>query len=165
MNDCLCPVFLENGEFHINKNIQLAEPVKLYGPVSFLFSCSHEELKKGNQAKVSLPGMFHVIQIYFSIIQNRSDDDKNIFKLDYLQELTDKYLEAFLWMKEECKLDNLVMVEKMFANQIFNNVTKYVYGELAKYFGTQILPGCTSGDEIKYFLSLNNENITNRRVM
>ena len=40
-----------------------------------------------------------------------------------------------------------------------------VYGELAKYFGTQILPGCTSGDEIKYFLSLNNENITNRRVM
>ena len=109
--------------------------------------------------------MFHVIQIYFSIIQNRSDDDKNIFKLDYLQELTDKYLEAFLWMKEECKLDNLVVVEKKFANQIFNNVTKYVYGELAKYFGTQILPGCTSGDEIKYFLSLNNENITNRRVM
>ena len=53
--------------------------------------------------------MFHVIQIYFSILENKTEDDGKIFKLDYMQDVIEKYAEALSWMKESSGLDEIII--------------------------------------------------------
>lgn len=46
MKKCLKPIYLNNGEFFIDKNFEPSETVEVLGPVSFLFSCPNSALKK-----------------------------------------------------------------------------------------------------------------------
>ena len=58
MRDYLEPIYLEEGKFYVNKNLELPAVATVLGPVSFLFSCSLSELKKIIRRKFLFPECF-----------------------------------------------------------------------------------------------------------
>lgn len=159
MKECLKPIYLNNGEFFIDKNFEPSETVEVLGPVSFLFSCPNSALKKNLDMKLPLPGMFQAVQMYFSIMENRSEANKKIFKLDYLQDVVDKYIEAFLWMKKSLNMNEIVISEQMFNRSIFNGIVMQTLEELCRHFRYEILFQNTQLIIVKFFLNFNTEEI------
>lgn len=159
------PVRFENGIFSVNKEINLSTDVNICGPVSFLFSCSQKELKKSNEVKLPLPGMFQAIQMYFSIIENQNEYNRNIFKLDYLQEVIEKYIEAFFWLKEECGVNEITVSENLFGQRIFNSVVMQSFLEISKYFEGEILFQNKDLILTKFFLNLKNKIVIQKEAI
>ena len=153
MRDYLEPIYLEEGKFYVNKNLELPAVATVLGPVSFLFSCSLSELKKNNQAKVSLPGMFHVIQIYFSILENKTEDDGKIFKLDYMQDVIEKYAEALSWMKESSGLDEIIICEKLSNRTFFNDVVMKCFKDLSDGYNSETVFRNEELIQVKFFIN------------
>lgn len=165
MTEYLNPIYLENGTFFINKNLKLSSEVNICGPVSFLFSCSQTALKKNSDVKLPLPGMFQAIQMYFSIIENHNEYNQSISKLDYLQDVTDKYIEAFFWMKKECNVHEIILREKVFNQCIFNSVVMQNLDDMARYFEYEILFQNNDSILTKFFLNLENNVAIQRKVI
>lgn len=153
MKDYLEPIYLEDGKFYVNTNLELSDTVRLIGPVSFLFSCSLEELKKNNQIKVALPGMFHVIQICFSILENKTEDDRKVFKLDYMQDVIEKYTEALSWLKESSGLDEIIICEKLSNRTFFNHIVMKSFKDLSENYKSEVLFQSEDLIQVKIFIN------------
>lgn len=159
MKERLKPIYLNNGEFFVDKNFKPDETAEIVGPVSFLFSCSNSALKKHLGIKLPLPGMFHVVQIYFSVIENSCEANEKICKLDYLQDVVEKYIEAFLWMKKSLNVNEIIVSEQMCNGSIFSGIVMQALEELFKHFKYEILFQNTQLILIKFFFNFNTEEV------
>lgn len=157
MKERLKPIYVSNGEFFVDKNCKPDESAEVLGPVSFLFSCSGSALKKRSQIKLPLPGMFYAVQIHASIIENDCGANEKIGKLDYLQDVVEKYIEAFLWMKKSLNVNEIVVSEQMCNGSIFSGIVTQALGELFRRFRHEILFQSAQLILVKFFFNFNAE--------
>ena len=159
MKKCLKPIYLNNGDFFIDENFEFYENAEVLGPVSFLFSCSNSALKKDLDIKLPLPGMFQAVQMYFSIMEERSLTNERIFKLDYLQDVIEKYVEAFLRMKKSQNVNEIIVSEQIFGCSLFDGIVMRTLEELSGHFRYEILSENTQSILIKLFLNFDTEEM------
>ena len=97
--------------------------------------------------------MFHVIQIYFSILENKTEDDGKIFKLDYMQDVIEKYAEALSWMKESSGLDEIIICEKLSNRTFFNDVVMKCFKDLSDGYNSEIVFRNEELIQVKFFIN------------